>query len=108
MVQLSNRRPLVYAGSLAQPACSGGLTWLHLQFLLGFRRLGWDVLFIDRLEPEMCIDETGRPAPLEESLNLHYFLNVMRDFDLHDDFHLLYNRGRHSLALRRTRVLERD
>ena len=107
MVHLSNRCPLVYAGSLAQPACSGGLSWLHLSYLLGFRRLGWDVLFIDRLEPEMCIDEAGRPAPLEESLNLRYFLKVMRDFGLKDAFHLLYNCGQHSLGLSRARVLQR-
>jgi hypothetical protein len=107
MVHLYNRRPLVYAGSLAQSACIGGLTWLHLQFLLGFRRLGWDVLFIDRLDPEMCVDEAGQPAPFEQSLNLRYFLKVMRHFGLNDAFHLVYNRGEHCLGMSRTRVLER-
>ena len=33
---------------------------MFLQYLLGFRRLGWDVLFLDRLEPEMCRDAAGQ------------------------------------------------
>jgi len=73
---------ILYSGALAQQPGQGGLTWLHLQFILGLRRLGWDVLFIDRLEPGMCIDEHGRPAGMEDSENVRYFLRVMRAFDI--------------------------
>ncbi len=79
---------ILYSGSLAQVPRQGGLTWLHLQFLLGLRRLGWDVLFLDRLEPEMCVDGAGRPATVEESENLRYFLKVMREFGLAESFSL--------------------
>ena len=51
---------MIVAGSLAQRPYHGGHTWVFLQYLLGFRRLGWDVLFVDRLEPEMCVDADGR------------------------------------------------
>ena len=44
---------IVVAGSLAQRACRGGHTWVFLQYLLGFRRLGFDVLFLDWMTPEM-------------------------------------------------------
>jgi hypothetical protein len=101
------RRSLVCSGALAQKPLQGGLTWLHLQFLLGFRRLGWDVLFIDRLEPEMCADTEGRAAPLADSQNLGYFLKVMRDFGLADDFALLYDRGRNVVGPTRRQVLAR-
>ena len=50
---------VLIAGSLAQSPGHGGHTWVFLQYLLGFRRLGWDVLFLDRLEPEMCVDDGG-------------------------------------------------
>ncbi len=73
---------ILYSGSLAQVPRQGGLTWLHLQFLLGLRRLGWDVLFLDRLEPEMCVDAAGRPATAEESENLRYFMKVMNEYGL--------------------------
>src|SRR5438093_8883980 len=82
---------IVYSGALAQVPRQGGLTWLHLQFLLGLRRLGWDVLFLDRLSPEMCVDEVGQPARFEDSLNVRYFLRVMRDFGLGEAFSLSYN-----------------
>src|SRR5688572_24188532 len=93
------RRYLAIAGSLAQLPRNGGLSWFHLQFLLGFRRLGWDVLFLDRLAPEMCFDDAGEPAAFERSLNLSYFLRVMRGFDLTDCFSLSYNRGERVVGL---------
>jgi hypothetical protein len=78
-----------------------------LQYLLGFRRLGWDVLFLDRLEPEMCVDAADQPCQFEESLNLRYFLKVMEGFGLSGAFALIYDRGRRFVGLSRKRVLER-
>ncbi len=98
---------IVIAGSLAQKPHQAGHTWQFLQYILGFRRLGWDVLFIDRLEPEMCFDDTGKPATLDQSLNLHYFLEVMTRFGLEDSFMLIYNRGERFIGLPRQQVLER-
>src|SRR3954451_6228547 len=106
MAESRKHRSLVYSGSLAQPVGNGGLTWLHLQFLLGFKRLGWEVLFIDRLTPEMCRDNTGRPASLEGSENLRYFLQVMSAYGFEDSFSLIYDRGAQTIGLPRERVLD--
>jgi hypothetical protein len=84
---------VVVAGSLAQRWGKGGHAWVFLQYLLGFRRLGWDVLFIDALEPGMCTDEHGRPCALEDSVNLRYLREVMDGFGLGEDFALLYDGG---------------
>lgn len=84
---------VIVAGSLAQRPRQGGLTWLHLQFLLGFQRLGCRVLFVDRLDPDMCVDGEGRHTGFEESTNRRYFLRVMNDFGLGDRCALIYNRG---------------
>ncbi len=97
---------LIIAGSLAQKPRQGGHTWVFLQYLLGFKRLGWDVLFLDRLEPEMCVDDAGQPCSLESSLNLHYLLEVMEQFGLSDSFALNYNQGERFIGLSRERVLE--
>jgi hypothetical protein len=43
---------IVVAGSLAQPPAYGGHAWVFLNWLLGFQRLGFDVLFLDRASPE--------------------------------------------------------
>ena len=98
---------IVLAGSLAQKPGYGGHTWVFLQYILGFKRLGWDVLFLDRLEPEMCIDADNKPCPLEESLNLRYFMEVVEGFGLRNAFALLYNRGEQVIGLSRPRLIER-
>jgi hypothetical protein len=102
------RGPIVIAGAMAQQARQGGLSWFYLQFLLGLRRLGWDVLFLDRLEPEMCRDEAGDAAPFETSLNKRYFLRVMRDFGMDGAFSLTHNGGEHVVGLPRRVFLDID
>jgi hypothetical protein len=98
---------ITITGSLAQKPGHGGHTWVFLQYILGFKRLGWDVLFIDWLEPEMCFDAAGRPCSFERSSNARYFLEVMERFGLGDDFALMLNRGERFLGLSRPEVLER-
>ena len=101
------RETIVVAGSLAQRPFHGGHTWVFLQYLLGFRRLGWDVLFVDRLEPEMCVDRNGNPAPFESSFNLRYIAEVMDRFGLSGNWALLYDAGREIVGRTRDEVLER-
>lgn len=80
---------------------------MFLQYLLGFRRLGWDVLFLDRLEPGMCEDAAGRPCPVEQSRNVRYLRRVMEGFGLGACWALLHDHGTRTLGLSRKRVLER-
>jgi len=75
--------------------------------VLGFRRLGWEVILIDRLEPEMCHDGAGRACPVNESLNLSYFLDLVARFGLEGHFALLYDRGRRTVGLSKLDLLER-
>lgn len=42
---------IALAGAVAQKARHGGHAWVYLQYLLGLRRLGYDVLFLDRAAP---------------------------------------------------------
>src|SRR5436190_18958813 len=100
-------RPLItIAGSLAQRPGHAGHAWVFLQYLLGFRRLGYDVLFLDALSPDMCVDEAGRPCPFGQSWNLRYFLDVMRRFGLAEAFSLNYNGGEEIVGVPRALVLE--
>jgi hypothetical protein len=100
-------KTIAVAGSLAQRPRLGGHTWVFLQYLLGFKRLGWDVLFLDRLEPEMYMEADGECCSLEDSLNLRYFLDVMGRFGLTEAFSISYNQGQQFIGLARQQVLER-
>jgi hypothetical protein len=98
---------IVLAGSLAQRPFIGGHTWVFLQYLLGFRRLGWDVLFVDRLEPGMCVGKGGEPSSFADSANLRYLAEVMERFGLGDDWSLFYDGGREVAGVDRDEVIER-
>jgi hypothetical protein len=91
----TNRREVVaVAGSLAQKPTYGGHAWQFLQYLLGFRRLGYEVLFLDRLTPDMCADADGNPQPVRTSRHLHRLVEIMRGFGLEDSFSVLGEDGR--------------
>jgi hypothetical protein len=98
---------IVIAGSLAQKPGRGGHTWVLLQYLLGFMKLGWDVTFLDRLEPDMCTDETGAPARIDRSANIRYFVEVMRRFGLEGRYGLLWDGGSAVMGLSRAEIRER-
>ncbi|HEX6460199.1 MAG TPA: hypothetical protein VF032_14865 [Thermoleophilaceae bacterium] len=83
---------IVVAGSLAARPYVGGHTWVFLQYLLGFRHLGYDVLFLDRLEPDM---EDGQ----------RYLADVMEHFDI--PWALFRDGGREVAGLSRPEVVER-
>ncbi len=100
-------KSIVIAGSLAQKPGRGGHTWVFLQYLLGFRKLGWDVLFVDRLEPGMCVDEAGNPIAAAPSWNVRYLTDVMCRFGLQRDFAVLCDGGASTIGLTRQALIER-
>ena len=83
---------VVVAGSLAQKPGRGGHAWVFLQYLLGFRRLGFDVVFVDRL--------AGEPAaPEDRSRALGWVSAIMRGAGLSDRFAVLDQGGRSAAGL---------
>jgi hypothetical protein len=96
---------IVVAGSVAQRPGNGGHTWVFLQYLLGLRKLGWDVLFLDRLEPGMCVDAQGRPSDVERSVNIAYLDRVLDEFGLGDRYAVFHEGG--TVGLSRAHVLEK-
>src|SRR5262245_45816213 len=101
------RGTVAVAGSVAQRPLQGGHTWVFLQYLLGFRRLGYKVLLLDRLTPEMCFDNAGKTCEWRQSVNVGFFLALMERCGLSDCFSLNYNRGECVLGLSEAEVLDR-
>jgi len=92
---------ILVGGSVAQRPGAGGHTWVFLQYLLGLQRLGHEVALVDRLEPDMCLDETGRPCEPERSPNIRYLAEVMERFGLGDRWAVLVDGGTRSLGMSR-------
>src|SRR5688500_9020453 len=101
------KRTIVFAGSRAQRPGRGGQFWVFLQYLLGFRRLGDDVLYLDALEPDSCVDEQGQSCPLEESWSVRYFRKVMAEFELQNCYSLLCDGGTRCIGLSKREVVDR-
>jgi hypothetical protein len=99
-------RTIVIAGGLAQRAGYGGHAWVFLQYLLGFRRLGFDVIFVDRLEPEWCTDAGGESIA-EQSRRLASLQQTMRAFGQSIPYAVLYDGGRRVLGMTREELVER-
>jgi hypothetical protein len=97
---------VVVAGAMAQRPRVGGHTWVFLQYLLGFKRLGWKVLFLDHLEPEMCVSESGTPCAPEQSVNVQYVRDVLERFNLGDSFSIFIGGSKDPIGLNRQVVLE--
>jgi hypothetical protein len=101
------RGTIVVAGSLAQKPGHGGHTWVFLQYLLGFRRLGWDVLFLDRLPDSSTTAATRASSPSDHAPSLHYFREVMARFNLGKSYALFLGDGQQCLGIARAEVLRR-
>jgi hypothetical protein len=101
------RGTIVVAGSIAQKPRHGGHTWVFLQYLLGLRRLGWRVLFLDRLTPAMSVDADDVPCPPGRSLNERFFRRVMGTLGASVEWSLLGEDGEALLGLERRRILDR-
>jgi hypothetical protein len=100
------RPSIIVAGSLAQKPTHGGHTWALLQYVLGFRELGWDVLFLDQISDSLCVDTAGHRCAVEDSVNCRYLRDVMQRFDLGDRFALVVDNGEQWIGMDRARVLE--
>jgi hypothetical protein len=102
-----SRGTVIIAGSLAQRPGYGGHAWVFLQWLLGFRKLGWEVLFLDWLDATMCFDAAGGRCAVEDSWNLRYLADAMEQVGLGEAWSVNYNQGERTLGLSRSAVLEK-
>ena len=59
---------VVVAGAVARRIEAGGHVWALLQWALGFRQLGWSVLFLDRLDPEPGLRDSPRVRRFVETM----------------------------------------
>lgn len=81
------------AGAIANKPFNGGEPWVRLSWLLGLRRLGFDVYLVERLSERACVDAQGRPAPFAESANRAHLERVADEFGLRARTALIDERG---------------
>ncbi len=87
---------ILVSGMIAADYGQGGATWAVLQYVLGFRRLGHRVYFVEPLRTKALRPEG---ASLEASENVNYFARVCREFDLTGSAALLLEGSRETVGL---------
>ena len=73
---------IVVSGALANKPANGGAAWTRLSWALGFKRLGYEVFFLEQIAPSTCVDFSGSTCTVERSVNLAYFEAVTTHFGL--------------------------
>ena len=73
---------IVVSGALANKPANGGAAWTRLSWALGFKRLGYEVFFLEQIAASTCVDASGSACPIERSINLAYFDAVTTQFGL--------------------------
>ena len=81
---------VLFSGSIAGNVVGyGGNSWAFLQWVLGFRRLGFEVYYVEELRGPEYLDEQFKPVPFLESANACYFQTLIERFGLGDHAALL-------------------
>jgi hypothetical protein len=81
---------ILFAGSIAgHPVGYGGNVWAFLQWILGFRRLGFDVFYVEERQSKDLTDADLKPAPFSKSANAQSFRRLIDRFELGDRAALL-------------------
>src|SRR3954470_9239616 len=75
------------SGMLAGDPGQGGASWAVLQYLLGFRRLGHDVYFVEPVDPSKLgnvepVADAAASQSLEPSASAVYFNELTQMFGL--------------------------
>jgi hypothetical protein len=82
---------VIVSGALANKPFNGGNAWTRVSWACGFRRLGFDVWFVEQIDARACVGDDGKPAPFERSANRAYFRRVVERFELGATASLLYH-----------------
>lgn len=83
------RKVLIGVGIAAYPISGAGISWLYLQWALGFRELGWEVHLVENLRADMCIDNNWKACLFEASANRRHWEGVHQRFGFERDATLL-------------------
>src|SRR5437763_13850712 len=79
---MPNNPIAIVSGALSNKPFNGGNAWSRLSWVLGLRKHGFEVCFIEQISRNNCVDAAGNTVAFEDSANLDYFRGVMRQFGL--------------------------
>lgn len=97
---------VIVSGAVANRPFMAGSAWNRMTWVLGLRRLGFDVYFVEQIAPEHCVDGAGRATAFEASENAAYFDRVTAQFGLDGSACLVLSGSERTRGLSYRDVLE--
>ncbi len=73
---------VLLSGALANKPFNGGNAWSRLGWILGFKRLGFNVFFVEQISAASCVDAGDAATDFANSVNVAWFKTVMGQFGL--------------------------
>jgi hypothetical protein len=97
---------IVVSSVIANKYLNGGNVWVVMSWILGFKKLGFQVYFLEQIGRESCVDDAGAVTTFENSANLAYFEQVTEQFGLSGSAALIYEDGEQIHGLTYAELLE--
>jgi hypothetical protein len=95
------------AGVIANKYLNGGAVWTRLNWILGFRKLGFEVCFVEQIGRDQCLSSDGEPCPLEESVQRQWFERITEAFGLSGSAALIEGDGERIWGVSRDELLHK-
>jgi hypothetical protein len=92
---------IILGAVISLPPVSAGCAWNRLQYILGLRQLGHEVVFVEEVRPEWCVDAAGQRCAYNDSENRRGFIEIMERFGLAEHCCQIYNAGEATTGLTR-------
>src|SRR5687768_12064987 len=73
----------VVSGAIANKPFNGGEAWVRLSWVLGLKRLGYKVVFIEQLNTDDCANDRASEENSQLARVVDYFRQTLSQFELH-------------------------
>ncbi len=73
----------VVSGAIANKPFNGGEAWVRLSWVLGLKRLGYKVVFVEQLNKNDCVNENTSEENGQLARVIDYFGRTLSQFELH-------------------------
>jgi hypothetical protein len=95
---------MVMSSGIANKFRNGGSSWSSLSWLLGFKKLGFQVYYVEQIKRGNCVDAAGVVTAFVDCANLAYFKQITEQFNV--PAALIYEDGEQIYGLTQAELLD--
>lgn len=97
---------VVVSSVIANRYLNGGNAWAVMSWVVGLKKLGFQVYFVEQISRESCVDDSGAVTAFEDCANLAYFDRIAELFGLSGSAALIYEDGEQIHGMTQAELLD--